>query len=68
MIEYANVYVMEDFRPVEIIGFDKRKIPKDTRDRPRTDGLEPAICDLDSLTVASSFGILVLPTFLLEGC
>jgi hypothetical protein len=59
---------MEDIRPVEVVGFDMRKIPKDTRDRPRTDGLEPVLGDLYSLTVASSFGILVLPIFLLEDC
>jgi len=43
-----------------------RKIPKDTRDRPRIDGLEPVLGDLYSLMVGSSFGILVLPVFLLE--
>jgi len=57
---------MEDIRPVEVVGFDMWKIPKDTRDRPRTDGLEPVLGDVYSLTVASSFGILVLPIFLLE--
>jgi len=43
-----------------------RKIPKDTRDRPHADGLEPVVGDRDSLTVVSSFGILLLPIFLLE--
>jgi len=59
---------MEDIRPVEVVGFDMRNIPKDTRDRPRTDGLEPVLGDLYSLMVASSFGILVLLKFLLEDC
>ena len=57
---------MEDIRPVEVIGFDNRKIPKDTRDRFHNDGLEPILADLYTLPVASSFGILVLPICVLE--
>ena len=57
---------MEDIGPVAVIPFDMRKISNDTRDRPRTDGLEPVLSDPYGLTVASGFGILVLPIFLLE--
>jgi len=57
---------MEDIRLVEVVGFDKRKIPKATRDRPCTDGLEPVLGDVCSLTVTSSFVILLLPILLLE--
>jgi hypothetical protein len=66
VIEHSDVYVIEDIKPVEVIGFDMRKIPKDTRDWPPTDGLEPVLGDLDSLTVTSSYGILALPIFLLK--
>jgi hypothetical protein len=55
---------MLNIRPVEVVGFDMQKIPKDRQDRPRIDGLEPVLGDLDYLTVASSFCILVLPIFL----
>ena len=65
-IEHSTVYVMEDIRAVEVIGFDMRKIPKDTRNRPRTDRFEPVLGNIFSLTVASSFSILVSPIFLLE--
>ena len=51
---------------MEVIGFDMRKIPKDTRDWPHTDRLEPVLGDHYSLTVASSVGILVLSIFLLD--
>ena len=66
MIEHSDVYGMEYIRLVEVVGFDMPKIANDTLDRPRTDGLKPDLGDLYSLTVASSFGILVLPIFLLE--
>ena len=52
---------MQDNRPVEVVGFHLWKIPEDTQDRPRTDGLEPVLGDLYRLTVASSFGLLVHP-------
>jgi len=68
VIKYSDVYVTEHMRPVEVIGFDMRKIPKNTENWPRTDGLEPILSDHYSLTVASSFGILVLLIFLLEDC
>jgi hypothetical protein len=57
---------MEDIRPVEVIGFNMRKIANHSHDWPRTDGLEPVLSDLYSLTVACSFGMLVLPIFLLD--
>jgi len=63
-----HVYVMQHIRLVEVVGFDMRKIPKDTPDWPRTDGLEPVLDDHYSRTVTSSFGILVLPMVLLEDC
>ena len=68
MIEHSDVFVMEDIRPVEVVGFDMRTIPNDTRDWPGTEGLEPVLGDLYNLTVASTFAILVLLVFLLEDC
>jgi len=68
VIEHSDVYVMEDIMPVEVVSFDMRKISNDTRDRPHPDRLKPVLGDLHSLTVASSFGILVLPIFVLEDC
>jgi len=56
VIEQSDVYVMEDIRLVEVVGFDMRKIPNDTRDLPHTDGLEPVLGDLHSLMVASCYG------------
>jgi len=66
VIEHSDVYAMEDIRVVEVVGFNVRKIPKDTFDEPGTDGLDPVVGDLYSLTVVSSFGFLILPIFLLE--
>ena len=66
MIEHSIVYVIEDIRPAEVVGFDMRRITKDTRARPHTDGLEPGLGDLYRLTLTSSFGILVFPIVLLE--
>jgi hypothetical protein len=55
---------MEDVTRVEIVNFHMWQISNNTQDRPRSDGLEPVLSDLYSLTVASCFGILVLPIFL----
>jgi len=56
---------MEDVKPVEVFGFEMRKISQDTWDRPCTDELE-LVGDLYSFTVVSNVGIQVFLTFLLE--
>jgi len=66
VIELSDVYVMEGIRPVEVVGFDMWKIPNDSWDQRRTDGFEPVLKDLHSLTLAGNFGILVIRIFLSE--
>lgn len=43
VIEHSDVYGMEVIRPVQVVHFEMQLMPNDTRDRPRTDGLEPII-------------------------
>jgi len=59
---------MENIRPVEVVGIDMRKMPKDTWDQPHTDQLEPVFGDQYSVMVAGCPGILVLPIFLRKDC
>lgn len=46
MVENPNLYVVENIWPVEVVGLDMRKIPKDTWDGSRTDGLKSVLGDL----------------------
>jgi hypothetical protein len=63
VIKHANVDVMEDMLPVEVIRFNMRKIPNNTLNGPCSGGIKPIFDSLHSLAIISFSGVLVLGNF-----